>query len=403
MAAPLRTACLLGLLVALALPASAAAAPRVPLGFVGTMADGPIAEPGFDPLPETSVMVASGVESIRPVFHWTDAQPYATIDAVPPAERSAYRLVDGVPTSFEPFDRLVAAATIRRLRVLPVVTTAPRWAAKYPGRFASPPAGTAAYASFARALAARYGPGGSFWAENRSLPRHRPIRVWQLWNEPNLRTSWSDKRWPKPYVDLLRAGRAAIRDVDPGARTVLAGFANYSWRSLAAVYRVPGARRLFDEVAIHPYTGQVGGVKTILERVRRTMRRNGDRRKPIAVTEFGWPSAKGKAKGFGIETTERGQAARARKALIMLGRQRRRLGISSVYWYTWIARERGADSIFPYSALRRLEPDGATVSKPALRAFRRTALSLERCRVKSLLATRCAQPARRDGRISSPP
>ncbi len=394
MARSLRVACLFGVLAVLAFPAGADAAARVPPGFVGTMADGPIAEPGVDAHKEAAVMVASGVESIRLVFHWTDAQPYRTLDEVPAARRGAYRLIDGVPTDFAPFDRLVAAATIRRLRVLPVVTTAPRWAAKYPGKFASPPDGTAAYASFARALAARYGPGGSFWAENRSLPRHRPIRVWQLWNEPNLRTSWSDKRWPRPYVELLRAGRAAIRDVDPGARIVLAGFANYSWRSLAAVYRVPGARRLFDEVAIHPYTGQVGGVKTILERVRRTMRRNGDRRKPIAVTEFGWPSAKGKAKGFGIEVTERGQAARVRKALIMFGRQRRRLGISSVYWYTWIARERGADSIFPYSALRRLEPDGTTVSKPALSAFRRTALSLERCRAKSLLATRCAKPSR---------
>jgi hypothetical protein len=394
MATPLRLACLLAVLAPLTLPAAPAsgAEPRVPFGFLGAMADGPIAAPGFEPAGEVGAMVASGVESIRLVFHWTDAQPYRRIEDVPPAARPGYRVVDGVPTAFARFDPLVAAAAARGVRVLPVVTTAPDWAAKYPGRFASPPSGTAPYASFVRALVGRYGPRGSFWSENPAVPR-RPIRAWQLWNEPNLRASWSDRRWPKPYVALLRAGRAALREADPGARTMLAGFANFSWRSLAAVYRVRGARRLFDEVAVHPYTGQVGGVKTILERVRRTMRRHGDRRKPIAVTELGWPSAKGKAEGFGIETTERGQAARVRKALIMLARQRRRLGLSSVYWYTWIARERGSTSIFPYSALRRLEPDGTTVSKPALRAFRRTALSLERCRVKSPVANRCARPA----------
>jgi len=154
---------------------------------------------------------------------------------------------------------------------------------------------------------------------------------------------------------------------------------------------VPGARRLFDEVAIHPYTRQVAGLRTILRLARGVMRRNGDPSKPIAVTEFGWPSAKGKAVGFGIETTERGQAHRVRRALLLLARNRRPLGLASVYWYTWTAREQGSESIFPYSALRRREPDGAVTPKPALRAFRTTALKLESCRVKAAVATRCAR------------
>ena len=53
-----------------------------------------------------------------------------------------------------------------------------------------------------------------------------------------------------------------------------------------------------------------------------------------------------------------------------------------------------ASSIFPYSALRRREPTGAIVDKPALRAFRTTALRLERCRAKASVATRCARPLR---------
>jgi hypothetical protein len=240
-------------------------------------------------------------------------------------------------------------------------------------------------------LVARYGPSGSFWAENPALPR-RPIRAWQLWNEPNLRTSWSDRDWPAPYVALLRAGRAAIRDADPGARIVLAGLANYSWRSLAAIYRVRGSRRLFDQVAIHPYTREVTGLTTILRRVRRVMASNGDRRKRILVTEFGWPSAKGKAKGFGIETTERGQARKATAALTLLARERKRLRLSGVFWHNWIGTDRGSDSIWPYSGLRHFESAGAIASKPALSAFRRTALRLEDCRRKAPTAGRCASP-----------
>ncbi len=376
--------------LALAPTAAAKSQPRVPQGFVGVVADGPIAEAGADPTTELSAMVASGVESVRLVFHWSDGQPYRRLEDVPADARPRFTATAGAPTDFGRFDALVAESARRGLRVLPVVTTAPGWAAKPPGGFASPPSNPADYAAFARALVDRYGPRGSLWRERPDLPR-RPIRAWQIWNEPNLRASWSEPGWVRPYLAVLRAARRAIRAADPGARIVLSGFANLSWRSLAAVYRQPGARRLFDEVAIHPYTRQVSGLATILGYVRAVMRRNGDARKPISVTEFGWPSAKGKAVGFGIETTERGQAARVASSLRLLARIRVRLGIAAVYWYTWSAREQGSDSIFPYSALRRHEPSGAVTSKPALHAFRTTALTLEHCRAKAKLATHCAR------------
>jgi len=345
----------------------------VPFGFVGVMADGPIAATAVDPATETAAMVTSGVEGMRVVFHWADAQPSR-----------------GAAPTFDRFDPLVRNAAVRGITVLPVLTTAPAWAAKYPGDFASPPAGTADYAEFVRAAVQRYGPEGSFWAENTAVPR-RPIRAWQIWNEPNLRSSWSDRAWTRPYVALLRAARRAAKGADPNARIVLAGLANFSWRSLAAIYRVDGSRRLFDRVAIHPYTAEVAGIGTILRRARRAMNRNGDRRKRLLVTEFGWPSARGKAVGFGIETTERGQARKATDALRLLARERRSLRLEAVYWHDWINTDRGSDSIWPYSGLRRYETDGSVTSKPALRSFRRTALRLEGCRRKAAVATRCAR------------
>jgi hypothetical protein len=370
--------------------AAAAAQARVPFGFAGVMIDGPMNAPGYDPAPEMDAMVASGVESVRFAFHWVDGQPVRRLDQVPEAQRSQFVDVGGVPTTFTRFDPMVAGAAARGLTLLPNVTTAPGWAAKRPGVFGSPPKGTASYARFVGALAERYGPGGSFWAENPALPR-RPIRTWQLWNEPNLRYSWTEPNWAGPYVKLLRAGRAAIKRVDPGARIMLAGLPNSSWIDIEKVYRVRGARKLFDVVAIHPYTKPPEGVITILERVRKVMGRYGDRRKPIAVTEFGWPSSKGKVKGIGVSTDRRGQAARLGKALPLLARHRKRLRLTGVYYYTWVANDRPNNSIFNFAGLRHHLPSGEIVPKPALGTFRRVALRLEGCRVKSAVATRCAQ------------
>jgi len=375
--------------VALTLPASAAAR-TVPFGFAGVMIDGPMNAPGYDPSAEMDVMVASGVESVRFAFHWVDGQPYRSAAEVPDWQRPLFHDLDGVPTTFHRFDPMVAGAARRGLRLLANVTTAPPWAAKYPRKFGSPPRSNAAYAAFVGELVRRYGPRGSFWTENPDLPK-RPIRTWQLWNEPNLRYSWTDARWAGPYVRLLRAGRAAVKSVDRRARIMLAGLPNVSWRDLDRIYRVRGARRLFDEVAIHPYTAPPAGVVTILERVRATMRRHGDRRKPVSVTEFGWPSSKGKVRGIGVSTDRRGQAARLRHALPLLVRNRKRLRLSSVYYYTWVTNDAPNTSIFYFAGLRHRLPSGEVVPKPAFHTFRTAALRMSGCKVKSTVATSCTR------------
>ncbi len=61
---------------------------------------------------------------------------------------------------------------------------------------------------------ARYGPGGSFWAENPSLPK-RPIRTWQIWNEPNFKYFVARPN-PAEYGKLVKISYAAIKGVDPG-------------------------------------------------------------------------------------------------------------------------------------------------------------------------------------------
>ena len=386
---PLASAALaLLLLLLLAAPAADA---RVPFGWVGTNADGPLlTSPRVDLGGETGVMAGAGLESMRFTLDWRSAQPYATASDVPITERSRFRDEDGVPTDWARTDRIVGAAAERGMTVLPVVQIAPRWAARYPGDFSSPPSDPAPYGRFTAALARRYGPAGTFWTERPDL-RPQPIRAWQIWNEPSLRDFWKDTPWARDYVALMRSARIHLRSVDPGAKVVHAGLPNKSWTDLARVYRVNGARRYFDAVAIHPFTARVEGVVEILRRNRRVMRKFGDRRTPLLVTELSWPSAQGKIdRTYGFNVTERGQARKARKALLTLAKERRRLRIASVYWYTWLTADRRDDYPFDYAGASRLTDD-KVVRKPAFYALRKTALQLRGCKSKPTGARSCAR------------
>jgi hypothetical protein len=216
------------------------------------------------------------------------------------------------------------------------------------------------------------------------------VRYWQFWNEPSLEFFWSDKGWPKDYVALVRAARARVKAADPGARIVLAGLPNRSWPELEKVYKLK-ARGLFDVVAIHPFTARVTGALEILRRNRAVMRRYGDAKKPLMVTELSWTSARGKAAWtYGNETTEEGQAKKLSQAFELLARHRRELRLQRVYWYTWLTFDSDPNYPFDYAGLSRMEAESRIARKPAFYALQRVALELERCKTKSGTADRCA-------------
>ena len=375
---------------ALAAPAADAAPRKVPHAFMGAVLDGPfLLNEKVDFTREMNTLVTGGVQSTRTVFNWAGAQPYATIDQVPAEQRAKYRDEGGVPTDWSEIDRLVTASAQRRLVTLPVVLLAPAWASRHPGQFNSPPSKPQAYANFAAALARRYGPRGAFWSEYPELVA-QPLRHWQIWNEPNFTQFWSDQPFARDYVKLLRLSRRAIKSVDPGAKIVLAGLPNKSWEALARIYKA-GGRSLFDVAAFHPFTAKVEGVRTILEKDRAVMARYRDRRKPLWVTELSWTSAKGKTNvSYGNEATQSGQASKLTAAYEMLARQRGRLRLGRVYWYTWLSRDQQRDYPFDWAGLSRVKRDGSVVRKPAFRAYRKVALKLQRCRTKRERADRCA-------------
>jgi len=346
------------LAIVLCLTAAVPAAARapVPRDWLGVTVDGPVIDASDEYAGEWPLMAGNGVATVRVAFYWTQGQ----------------RLAPGA-VDFSAYDGAVLAAAREGITVLPVIFSAPAWARADADDPASPPRDPADYARFLSALVGRYGPQGSLWVEHPEI-EPRPIRAWQIWNEPNLRGYWSQQPFAEGYVELLEAARSALKAADPQARTILAGLPN-GWAALRQVYRA-GGRRHFDVAAIHPYTARPQRVPRFLREARRVMRRFGDRRKPLWVTEVSWPAAKGKVRDpIGIATTERGQARRLALGLTALALARRKLRVGRVYWYTWLSAE-SDQSVFSWSGLRRLRSDGTVVSAQALKAFRRTSRKL---------------------------
>ena len=134
----MRHALLAALLVALCLPAGAAA--RVPRDFFGVMANGPLDAPDFALDAESSAMRSAGVQSERMEIAWDLVEP----------QKGQY--------DFALTDRKVLAAARARIDVLALIVRSPAWAARHPGQPFSSPRDPGDYAAFAQALVARYGP-----------------------------------------------------------------------------------------------------------------------------------------------------------------------------------------------------------------------------------------------------
>jgi hypothetical protein len=324
---------------------------------------------------EMRVMAENGVTTARAPFYWNQAQPVRTLKDVPRAWRRVFRSIDGRPTTFAKTDQVVASAARAHIVLLPMVLGAPSWAARHPRRYNSPPANERAYAAFLRALIGRYGPDGSFWQEHPNVPK-LPLRDWQLWNEPDHLHYWSAQPYTRDYVRLARVARTAIKDADPGARVVMAGFADRLWDSIAEVYRA-GGKGVFDVVAIHPYTFEPRNVLRGVRYARRALRRAGDGKRPLWLTEVTWSSGRTPGRTPSpFETTPSDQAARLARVYPLLLRNRGDLGVQRIYWESWLTTDRDHDNPFNFSGLRALEPDGTVRPKPAFAAFRRVALRL---------------------------
>ena len=379
-------------------PAASVAAAKAPLttpvpqGFVGIVADEPVwPDPFVNIGQQLGVMVASGVQTIRVVFDWSIAQPYQSWSEVPSNQQSEFVDVGGVPTNFTSFDQLVSLAAQRGLTILPTILNAPSWDGQsYTQGTVAIPKTDGPFAAFARALVERYGAHGTFW---KTYGPRDPIEEWQIWNEPNIPAFWPPQPYYARYIALLRAAHNAIKSADPSAKVVLAGLANYSWEDLARLYSYSGFRKLFDVVAVHPYTKYPAGVITILSDVRSVMDQYGDKTKPMIADEISWPSSLGHTNhnvGYFNATTESGQAKNIGELLPLLVKYRRQLGIAGFDYYDWAGLERDNNLEFDFAGLFKLV-NGKFEAKPAYAVFKRDALAMEGCRAKGFEATACVK------------
>ncbi|HSK50533.1 MAG TPA: hypothetical protein VK889_08570 [Solirubrobacterales bacterium] len=328
LAAVLIAVCCTVALVIGAQTGSAAPPPKPPKGFFGIAPQTELTQR------DVEYMKAGGIESIRWPLLWHLVQPTA---------KGGY--------NWAVFDPVVGLAARQGISVLPVVFGTPRWLA---GKETKMPIDSArarrAWKAFLRAAVDRYGPRGELWAEKApgvvqyepAIPRPKPIRTWQVWNEANF-FYFAFPVSPTRYARLLKLSTPAIKRADRGARVVLSGLFGEPTAGrkrgmaaedfLAALYRVRGIKSRFDGVALHPYAVDAETLEELVEGMHEVMLDNRDR-VPFYVTEMGWGS-QNNFKIVAFEQGHRGQVRQLRDSYRYLMENQRRLNLKQVYWYSW--------------------------------------------------------------------
>src|SRR4051812_44339349 len=260
-----KTAALALVLALLGTLTFAAGAQALPAKFWGVVPQTSFGEEHFERL------ARGGVESVRVSLGWADLQPQPN-----------------GPIQWGGVDSLVEKAALSGVDVLPTISGAPTWAiptarvqggggAKAPARLPVTGAAAGGWRSLLIQAVERYGPGGQFWVTHPNVPA-KPIRSWQVWNEPNFKYFVARPN-PAEYGRLVKLSSSALRTADPGAQVVLAGlfsqplggryyrvvgdrkrllhphsvnyFASYF---LEQMYKgTPGIKSRFSAVALHPY------------------------------------------------------------------------------------------------------------------------------------------------------
>ncbi|MEO8396445.1 MAG: hypothetical protein ABI700_25855, partial [Chloroflexota bacterium] len=117
------------------------------------------------------------------------------------------------------------------------------------------------YASFVYSAVMRYKPGGVL-ARQLGWRADQGIRVWEVWNEPDLGMFWGGS--VEDYARLLKISYLIVRATDPLAQVMFAGLSfnnpsvnDYLLRTLAVIAQDPQRATYnwyFDIAAVHSYT-----------------------------------------------------------------------------------------------------------------------------------------------------
>jgi polysaccharide biosynthesis protein PslG len=231
-------------------------------------------------------------------------------------------------------DQIAGSLAANGLRWLPIVDYSPLWASSVPGRDHAPPRSAQDFAAFARAFAARYGPGGAFWRLRSDLPA-LPVDTYEIWNEPDNGAFWRPGPDAGRYDALYLTARTAIKDVDPRARVIVGGLTAPSTFLPAMVAARAGIGAHIDGVAIHPYGPSPAAVLAKVGDARLVLARLGLARTPLYVTEFGWST---QPPGTISYLPERLRPSYISATLVALARAN--CGVTATTLYTWVTPER---------------------------------------------------------------
>lgn len=182
---------------------------------------------------------------------------------------------------------ILKAAADRKMKVLLTMHQSPNWARPGTGDEAKQlPTNPDSIRPWATWLARTFG---------------KQVEGFEVWNEPNLTafTQISDPRKRAArYVPLLKAAAQGLRAGDPSVTVVFGGPAQTDDLFIKDAYAA-GAKPYFDVMAIHPYQGNetippestdsVGKWRmTNFPAIVKLMADNGDSKKPVWWTEFGF-------------------------------------------------------------------------------------------------------------------
>lgn len=171
--------------------------------------------------------------------------------------------------TFEQFDAVFDDAAKTGLKLLPILHHGAAWTRPYEEHYDD-------WCNFVRVFAGRYG---------------GRCDAMEIWNEANLRHVGVGS--PELYAKFLKGAHDEIKKVDPRIKVTTSGFAGPAIKWVEAIYRTVG-RNAFDIVNFHhysfPYEVEDSTLQSDYGRLRDLMTRNGDRDKPVWLTECGYPT-----------------------------------------------------------------------------------------------------------------
>ena len=200
------------------------------------------------------------------------------------------------------YDNLFLTAAQRGIHILPIIDEIPTWSSGGTTTWMMP-ANPTAFATFAGQVAARYGPGGTFWQAHSSYGQYAPV-YFEIWNEPWY-SFFSSPVDPARYARMFKAAAVAGHTANPAARFIIAAEWQYStdgqsWHNwVDDMYTaVPDLNSYFDAYSTHPYgngsvdnwtPGNGDAFETRrLEVIHDTFVAHGAADKKMWVTEVGW-------------------------------------------------------------------------------------------------------------------